>query len=80
MLGISPALMERRLNVDPTHKQVVCKKRHLGPKRAAMVMTEVQKLLEADFIRECEYPEWISNIVLVKKTDGTRRCASISLT
>ena len=34
---------------------------------------EVQKLLEAGFIRECQYLEWISNVVLVKKRNGTWR-------
>jgi len=27
----------------------------------------------ADFIRECQYLEWISNVVLVKKLNGTWR-------
>jgi len=40
----------------------------MGPKRAAVAITEVQKLLEAGFVGECQYPEWISNVVLVKKT------------
>jgi len=33
----------------------------------------VQKLLEAGFIRECQYPDWISNVVLVKKPNRTWR-------
>jgi len=38
-----------------------------------MVNAEVQKLLEAGFIGECQYPEWISNVVLVEKPNGTWR-------
>ncbi|KAH9727588.1 Ribonuclease H [Citrus sinensis] len=34
---------------------------------------EVEKLLRAGFIREVSYPEWISNVVLVKKTNGKWR-------
>jgi len=30
-------------------------------------------LLEAGFIRECHYPEWVSNVVLVKKPNGSWR-------
>ena len=28
---------------------------------------EVTKLIEADLIREAHYPEWLANVVLVKK-------------
>jgi len=73
MPGIAPTVMEHRLNADPRHKPVVQKKRHMGPERAAAANAEVQKLLEAGFIRECHYPEWISNVVLVKKPNGTWR-------
>ena len=45
----------------------------MDPKRTAAANTEVQKLLEAGFIRECQYPEWISNVFLVKKPNGTWR-------
>ena len=31
---------------------------------------EVSKLLQAKVIREVEYPEWLANIVLVKKANG----------
>jgi len=34
---------------------------------------EVKKLLDAGFIRECHYPEWLSNVMLVKKPNGTWR-------
>jgi hypothetical protein len=30
----------------------------------------VQKLLQAGFIREVDYPEWLANVVLVKKSTG----------
>ena len=33
-------------------------------------MDEVTKLLAAGFIREVHYPEWLANVVLVKKADG----------
>jgi len=43
----------------------------MSPKRAAAATAEVHKLLEADFIRECQYSEWISNVVLVRNPNGT---------
>ena len=73
MPDINPAVMEHRLNVDLLHKSVIKKKRHIGPERTPATTPEVQKLLEAGFIRECQYNEWISNVVLVKKPNGTWR-------
>ena len=34
------------------------------------IAEEVQKLLEADFIREVHYPNWLANVVMVKKANG----------
>ncbi|KAL6327271.1 hypothetical protein AAG906_017828 [Vitis piasezkii] len=34
---------------------------------------EVDKLLEAGFIREVEYPEWLANVVVVPKKEGKWR-------
>ena len=50
MAGIATTVIEHHLNVDPRHKPVVQKKRHIGPERAAAANTEVQKLLEAGFV------------------------------
>ena len=32
-----------------------------------------RKLLEADFIREVYYPDWLANVVMVKKANGKWR-------
>jgi hypothetical protein len=37
------------------------------------VRTEVAKLFEACILREVQYPTWVANPVLVKKSDGTWR-------
>jgi len=63
MPGIAPTVMEHRLNVGSHHRPVIQKKFYMGPERAAAANTEVQKLPEAGFIRECDWPEWISNVV-----------------
>ena len=36
-------------------------------------MDEVNKLLAANFIREVYYPEWLANVVMVKKANGNWR-------
>jgi len=68
---IDPIVMEHKLNVVPLYKIVIQEKQHMGPKRAVAATKKVQKLLEAGFVRECQYPEWISNVVLVKKPNWT---------
>ena len=36
-------------------------------------MEEVRKLLETNFIREVYYPDWLANVVMVKKANGKWR-------
>ena len=33
------------------------------------IMEEVEKLLIASFIREVFYPEWLTNVIMVKKSN-----------
>jgi len=73
MPGIIPEVMQHRLNVDPSYKLVIQKRWHLGAERSAAAAVEVKKFLEAGFVRECHYPKWVSNVVLIKKPNGTWR-------
>ena len=41
--------------------------------RDKAVAEEVRKLLKADFIREVYYPDWLANVVMVKKANGKWR-------
>ena len=36
-------------------------------------MEEVEKLLSVGFIREVYYPKWLTNVVMVKKSNGKWR-------
>ena len=36
-------------------------------------MDKVTKLFGANFIREVHYPEWLANVVMVKKANGKWR-------
>ena len=38
-----------------------------------MIRAETQKLLSANHVREIQYPEWLANIVLMRKANGKRR-------
>ena len=41
-----------------------------APERDQVIAEEVQKLQEASFIREVYYPNWLANVVMVKKANG----------
>ena len=67
MKGIDPAVKSHELNVDPTFKPIRQKRQKLGPERSKAVNEEVDRLLDAGFIAEVRYPEWLANPVVVKK-------------
>ena len=70
MGGIDPTVITHRLNTSPSFKPVKQKRRSFTPDRQKSINEEVGKLLQAGAIREVEYPEWLANIVLVKKANG----------
>ena len=69
MLGIDNEVIEHKLNVDPTKKPVQQKRQVFALEWNKVVMEEVEKLLTAIFIREVYYPEWLANVVMVKKSN-----------
>jgi hypothetical protein len=71
MLGLDRSIVEHRLPIKPGFRpykqppQKIYKDEVL-----ADVKKEIERLIEANFIRPCRYAEWISNIVPVyKKTE-----------
>ena len=73
MPGIDPSVITHSLNVYPSSKLVGQKKRVFAPKRDNAIKEEVQKLTVAKFIREVYYPNWLANVVMVKKANGKWR-------
>ena len=73
MGGIDPTVITHRLNVSPSFKPIKQKRRSFAPERQKAINEEVGKLLQAGAIREVEYPEWLANVVLVKKANGKWR-------
>ena len=73
MGGIDPAIITHKLNTNPSFKPVKQKHRSFAPKRQKAINEEVSKLLQVGAIREVEYPEWLANVVLVKKANGKWR-------
>lgn len=67
MPGIPPSVIAHKLMVDPSYRPVKQRRRTFAPERNLAIAEEVHKLLRAGFIREVDYPEWLANVVLVKK-------------
>ena len=70
MRGIDPTVITHRLNVSPFFKTIKQKRRSFAPERQKAINEEVSKLLHAGAIRKVECPEWLANVVLVKKANG----------
>ncbi|KAG7548011.1 Ribonuclease H domain [Arabidopsis suecica] len=71
--GISLEITSHELNVDPTFRPIKQKRRKLGPERAKALHEEVDRLLKIGYIREIKYPDWLANLVVVKKKNGKWR-------
>ncbi|KAL0444480.1 UNVERIFIED_CONTAM: hypothetical protein Slati_2170700 [Sesamum latifolium] len=76
--GIDPKVITHHLNIDPSIKLVKQKKRHFGPEKDRIIQAEVDKLMAVGHIEEIQFPEWLSNVVLVPKLEENRECVLIS--
>lgn len=73
MPDIDPSVIVHKLNVDLGFRPIRQKRRTFAPERNQAIAEEVSKLLAAGFIREVNYPEWLANVVLVKKSNNKWR-------
>ena len=73
MPGIDPLVIVHKLNVNLASSPIRQKKRVFAQERDKAIAEEVRKLLEASFIREVYYPDWLANVVMVKKPNGKWR-------
>ena len=69
MPGIDPSVIVYKLNVNLAYSPIRQKKRVFVQKQDKAIVEEVRKLLEAGFIREVYYPDWLANVVMVKKAN-----------
>jgi len=73
------SVIVHKLDVDPSHRPVKQRRRTFAAKRNQAIAEEVERLLKAGFIWEVDYPEWLANVVLVKKSNGKwRMCVDIT--
>jgi len=69
MPGIDPDFLCHRLTMDPKVRHVRQRQRKLNEERRQVIREEMRKLLSVGHIREIQYPEWLANVVLVKKAN-----------
>jgi hypothetical protein len=70
MVGISPDVITHKLNVDPAMPPVKQRRKKFAPKRNQIIDEEIQKLLDNGMVREVQYPDWLANVVVVRKKNG----------
>jgi hypothetical protein len=74
MPGLDRSIVEHQLPIKPGFRPYKQPPRKIyNDEVLTNVKKEVERLLDADFIRPCRYAEWISNIVPVYKKNGKMR-------
>ena len=73
MPGLDRTLVEHRLPIMPSHRPHKQHLQRFAPNVMPDIKKEVERLLEAKFIRTTRYVEWLSNIVPVRKKNGKIR-------
>jgi hypothetical protein len=67
LCGDNRDVIEHSLNVDLAIRPRKQKLRKMSDDKAKGARNKVKRLLSARVIREVTYPEWLANIVMVKK-------------
>jgi hypothetical protein len=73
MPGVSRDRIEHSLNVDPKAKPVKQKLWRFRKDKKEAIRVEVARLLAAGFIKEVYHPDWLANLVLVRKKNNEWR-------
>ncbi|GAU34623.1 hypothetical protein TSUD_394140 [Trifolium subterraneum] len=73
MSGLDPNVACHQLTFDEAATAVVQRRRRQSPEKMELAEKAVTDLLEANFISEAKYTTWLSNVVLVKKSNGKWR-------
>ena len=69
MPRVNPIIICHKLSIHPKTKPVQQRPWKMNTEHLQAVNVEVDRLLKADFIQKTLYPEWLANLVLVKKNN-----------
>jgi hypothetical protein len=70
MPGLDRSIIEHQLPLKKGFRPFQQRARQMKAEVLEEVKKEVEKMLEAGFIRPCRYAEWISSVVPMQKKDG----------
>ena len=70
MPGLDPRVAVHRLAIKQGVRPIKQTQRRFRPELLPQIEAKVNKLEQAGFIREVQFPKWIVNIVPVKKKNG----------
>jgi len=73
MPRIDPSVACHQLTVNPSVSAITQRRRKQSPEKSEAAEKAVKDLLEENFISEAKYTTWLSNVVLVKKSNGKWR-------
>jgi hypothetical protein len=73
MSGINPEIVIHEIKTYPNAKPVWQRLHPVHPHKAVIIKIEVEKLLKDGFIYPVSLTEWVSNLVLIDKKQGTIR-------
>jgi len=73
MPGIDLSIICHKLSIKADANPIKQKPKRMNEEWSQAMSDEVDRLLQAGFIRESFYPDWLSNPVLVKKKNGKWR-------
>jgi hypothetical protein len=76
MSGLSHEVVEHTLLIKRGFKPYRQPPQNINHELLGRIKEEIERLLEAKFIRQCRYAEWVSNIIPIekKKTKKIRVC------
>jgi hypothetical protein len=71
--GVSRDIIEHALDINSNMRPKKQRQRKMSEDRILIAKAEVQRLLDANVIREVKYSGWLANVVLVPKKNGKIR-------
>jgi hypothetical protein len=79
LVGVNRDVIEHRLQGNPNAKPKKQKLCNMSKEKVEAAKAEVQRLLDMGFIREVTYPQWLENVVMVRKKNGKwRMCTNFT--
>jgi hypothetical protein len=73
LMGVSRDIIEHKLQVNPSVRPRKKRLHKMSDEKVTTTKAEVQRLLDAGFISEVDYPSWLANVVVGKKKNGKWR-------